>query len=464
LLKFAIEYDGEKHSFERDLEKNDLFKSEGIQLIRVRVSSLPIINDPDVPIFIHQKHNDEQSLKVCILELLYFIKNSFPLSQKEIAAINNLQNLDIATDRPSIYEQYLSSIKEKSVCTNMELMKEWDFERNSGLNPQFISLWSGKKVFWQCQNEKSHRWGATVASRSAGNGCPYCSNYKVHPTNCLQNVNPILASQWHPTKNGSLTPKDVVYTSTQKVWWQCPNNHLHEWKASVYTRGIYSCPFCSNNKVNVTNCLATLNPELAKEWHFVKNGSLTPYDVTARSTHKVWWQCSKDESHEWESTIKDRMKPTGCPYCSNRRVCSKNSLATTNPSLAKQWHQFKNGVLSPYDVTEGSDKQVWWQCTKKNNHIWIASVYSRTKGNGCPYCSGKRVCPTNSLASVHPELIVEWHPIKNGKLSPDQLTRASSKKVWWKCSIDGSHEWEAQVRNRTTKGSGCPHCSKRGKS
>lgn len=33
--------------------------------------------------------------------------------------------------------------------------------------------------------------------------------------------------------------------------------------------------------INEVNDLATVNPELAKEWHFTKNGNLRPSDVTA---------------------------------------------------------------------------------------------------------------------------------------------------------------------------------------
>ena len=67
-----------------------------------------------------------------------------------------------------------------------------------------------------------------------------------------------------------------------------------------------------------TNDLATLNPEIAMEWHPTKNGELTPNDVTAGSHKKVWWQCSKFKNHEWDARIKDRTRsnvPTGCPDC-----------------------------------------------------------------------------------------------------------------------------------------------------
>ena len=49
-----------------------------------------------------------------------------------------------------------------------------------------------------------------------------------------------------------------------------------------------NCPICSGHKVLVGyNDLASLNPELAKEWHPTKNGNLKPTQVTLLSEKKV---------------------------------------------------------------------------------------------------------------------------------------------------------------------------------
>jgi hypothetical protein len=34
------------------------------------------------------------------------------------------------------------------------------------------------------------------------------------------------------------------------------------------------------------------------------------------------------------------------------------------------------------------------------------------------------------LSSI-PHLVKEWHPTKNGDLTPDDFTHGSNKKVWW---------------------------------
>lgn len=284
----------------------------------------------------------------------------------------------------------------------------------------------------------------------------YIENEKEHS---LAINNPTVASEWHPTKNGRIKPDQVSFSSAQKVWWQCGRGH--EWQASIKTQNKGShCPYCSNRILLVGfNDLETTNPELASEWHPILNGDRASCDVTYNANKECWWQCRKHKEHAWMAKVNDRNGGVGCPYCSNREVfAGYNDLAATNPELAKEWHPVKNGILTPYEITAGSDKKVWWQCTKQKNHCWDANVYHRTNGNGCPYCAGKRISlGNNDLATTNPELVKEWHLTKNGKLTPNDVVAGSSRKVWWQCTTNKDHQWEAPVTRRSN-GSGCPYC------
>jgi len=137
----------------------------------------------------------------------------------------------------------------------------------------------------------------------------------------LEIINPTLAKEWHPTKNEKLTPFDVTPGSRKKVWWICAKGH--EWEARVSNRHYLKrgCPYCSGQRANKSNCLQTINLNLAKEWHPTKNGKLTPFDVTPGSGKKVWWICAK--GHKWTATVNSRNQGKGCPYCSGRRRLSK---------------------------------------------------------------------------------------------------------------------------------------------
>jgi hypothetical protein len=334
---------------------------------------------------------------------------------------------------------------------NPTLALEWHLTKNGDLTPYDVTCGMVKKVWWLCS--KGHEWKSTILGRSHGKGCPYCSGSKVCVDNCLATLNPKLAKEWHPTKNGDLTPFDVVIGSHRKVWWQCKLGH--EWMAAIRERNRGDgCPYCSNRRACIDNCLATINPELALEWHPTLNNNFTSFDFTIGSHKEIWWACKVNKNHNWKTSIRNRLLGYGCPYCAGLSLCIDNCLAILNPELAKEWHPTKNGKLTPYDVTPSSCRVVWWRC--KRGHEWSSAVNQRCYGHNCPYCSGNKVCIENCLYTVNPALASEWHPTKNGKLTPYDVTYKSGKIVWWKCK--NGHEYCATISHRSN-GSGCPYCS-----
>lgn len=262
--------------------------------------------------------------------------------------------------------------------------------------------------------------------------------------------NRTVSKEWHPTKNESLTPKEVSYGSTKKVWWLCKKGH--EWQDSLLHRSHgRGCPFCSRRKVSKEFSLSTISPTVARQWHPTKNIPLTPTTVMAGSAKRVWWICRK--GHEWQSRISHRSNGAGCPYCSGRRTTKERSLGFINRKLARQWHPNKNMPLTPADVSFSSHKKVWWLC--KKGHEWEAKISNRSNGRGCPYCTGKKATKENCLETVQPRLAREWHPKLNAPLKPVDVTFRSTRKVWWRCKK--GHEWQEEIRYRV-RGRACPVC------
>lgn len=201
--------------------------------------------------------------------------------------------------------------------------------------------------------------------------------------------------------------------------------------------------------------LEMVYPDIAKQWHPLKNGVLCPCNVAPRAHRKVWWRCSV--GHEWEASIDGRVH-NGCPYCSGRCATKQKNLAIVFPVLAEQWHPTKNEGISPQSVSPHSRKIVWWLCPRCG-HEWRTAVYSRVK-RGCPGCSGRSVTYTHNLAMMFPYIAGQWNQSKNGNLSPQNVAPKSRTKVWWICSR--KHEWAAKICDRTSaRRNGCPHCSKR---
>lgn len=332
------------------------------------------------------------------------------------------------------------------------LISQWHPQKNGDARPDEFAPFSSKKVWWRC--ERGHQWEATISKRTKMNrGCPYCANQRVWEGNCLETINPVSALLWHPEKNGTLTPRDVIAWSTRVVWWRCAKGH--EWETQVrYVNAKTGCPVCARKKVHEDNCLATENPELAAQWHPTRNGKLRPDRVITNSQKRYWWRC--ENGHDWQASPCNRNRlGRGCPYCSGYLATKENCLWATNRKLSGEWHREKNGSLRLRDVAPYSNKKVWWRC--REGHEWQATVAHRNlDGTGCPYCAHQKLSPEHSLLAVNQHLAYEWHKEKNGKLSPADIFPHDKRKVWWKCMH--GHVWRATPYARHGLKTGCPVC------
>lgn len=346
--------------------------------------------------------------------------------------------------------------------THPALCREWS-PRNE-MSPHDVSHGSAIRVWWVC--DKGHEWQAFVYNRATANGtgCPACTSVGVRKLvpgfNDFATKYPDLAREWHPTKN-DFGPDQVSSGSRKRVWWLC-HECGREWNAVIKnrtTRGT-GCPACRGRLRGLKNKGNGFPPHLISEWSPKNEHPITFYSLS--SNHTAWWVCEK--GHEWQANIQWRTdSESGCPKCSGRLVdVGRNDLSTTRPGLVHQWHPTKNGTLTPKDVSFGSSKKVWWLCPE--GHETQAVVWSRSSGKGCSTCSGHNhplVLGENDLETLSPEIADEWHPTKNGSLTPRDVTRASGRRVWWMCKK--GHEWETCVYTRA-RGAGCPKCSNNGTS
>ena len=338
--------------------------------------------------------------------------------------------------------------------TMPELLNEWDYEKNN-IMPSDISIWSKNKVWWKCKY--GHEWASTMNSRQKKSGCPYCAGLlPIVGVNDLQTTNPELIKEWDYQKN-IIKPYEIKVGSGMKIWWKCKEGH--SWKAVIASRTgkkYVQCPYCSGRLPIVgTNDLQTTNPDLIKEWDYEKNSPIYPYMVKKGSNNKIWWKCEK--GHEWQAEISARTSgKSGCPYCAGRKtIQGENDLVSIESKLLSEWNYKKNAGKKPSDFKMHSGALVWWKCER--GHEWQAKIADRSRGDGCPYCSGKRLMVGfNDLAHVYPYLAKEWNYEKNQGKMPEDVTSKAGIKVWWKC--EKGHEWQALISNRS-RGDGCPICN-----
>ncbi len=369
-----------------------------------------------------------------------------------------------------------------------ELVRKYDYVKNGelGIDFQTLTARSSKKVWWKCE-KCGLSWYATIASQNdkIQHGCPYCAKMRGRLEKTDQKtISSRTRAEWNPKKR-------VIKGKTD---------------------------------------LATLFPDIAAEWNYSKNGTLTPGEVSSKSGSKVWWKCK--EGHEWQAKISNRTtKGSGCPKCNIETATSFceqavfyyikklfpdaiNSdyhldievdiyIPSINTAIeydGEAWHsaekrvkndEKKNSICAEAGVRlirirepklpdirnciviNRSDST-----TSKSLDKAIVELIAALGGAAIEVNTDadtgfilQQIATKkyeNSLSKCFPEVAAEWHPTKNGNLTPDEIDKASRRKVWWlgKCG----HEWQAVVgdrtrpikqgkNGRTKKPYGCPFCS-----
>lgn len=416
------------------------------------------------------------------------------------------------------------------------LVEKYDFKRNSeiGLNFETLTARTTTKAWWKC-SKCGNSWLATIASQNdkIKHGCPYCSGRNVMEGKTdLASQYPDVASEWNYDKN-SITPNKVHAKSSVKYWWKC-HECGHEWKQTVANRTFNQagCPKCNLENVN-SFCEQAVYYYVKKAFPDAINSDFSlgmeldiyipskkiaiEYDGDAwhRSNYKATIDLKKNELcnnhgitmirireprlHSIENCI-SFIRTDSTTNKSLNEVISKvlyylgsnitpdvdidtgkimeqyatkkyeKSLAYCSPSVAKEWHPEKNGLLTPDKVSNSARRVVWWKCSK--GHEWTMPVSARTRkehfsakanrtlrAQGCPYCSGKRILiGFNDLTTTHPNIAKEWHPTKNPTLKPTDVSYGSNKVVWW-LGMCG-HEWESSIASRCRYNSKCPICNR----
>ncbi len=326
------------------------------------------------------------------------------------------------------------------------LVNEWDYTENIEIDIKKITYGSAKTVNWICK--KGHKWKAQVKKRAIrGDGCPYCSGKRpIAGENDLATLYPDVADQWDYESNQS-DPSEYLPKSNKKCYWICEKGH--RWKSGINTRTRgRGCPYCAHKRIAIGETdLQSRHPEIAEQWNYEKNTGLKPTGVSYGSNRRIWWKCVN--GHEWSDTVKNRVKITHCPLC-----VPENRLSVIAPEIFQEIHPTKNAIKVT-DISAQSNHFLWWRC--KEGHEWYAQVYNRFRGDGCPYCSGKRVITgINDLKSSDPILCQEWDYVQNHNKRPENYARFSNKRVWWICKE--GHRWRTSIDHRSN-GTSCPYCN-----
>ena len=343
------------------------------------------------------------------------------------------------------------------------LLKEWDSEKNI-CSPAEISPFSGKKVHWICP--KGHKFTCVLSNRTGNNtGCPVC---KAHfRTSFPEQAILFYVRQYYPDAVNSYSDKKKgiseldIFLPSLNVAIEYDGAHWHTSNAENEHRKNLQCKANGIKLIRVrenglsesedcTNVFADprINESMDRAITIILNLlGIEPSNVDVdRDTAAIVEQFDANEK--------------------------RNSIAARFPNLLHEWDYGKNGNIDPAQVNYGSTRKFWWICPQCGQS-YLRSANARTNQNqGCPNkaCVDEKrnssvsaywITKNGSLSDAFPLVAQEWDQMKNGDLSPAQVTRFSHKKVWWICPK--GHSYEAEIGNRTGNGTGCPYCSGRKK-
>lgn len=204
---------------------------------------------------------------------------------------------------------------------------------------------------------------------------------------CVENNRMDLNDRFDEKKNGCTT-KDVGYKSNLKWWFKCPRE-LHEdeqyFMCSV-TNSPYKDLACRKCNSVAQIVIDRFGKEyLYKHWH--KDNVLSPWDIPAGSSRIfVKVQCCNKDYHVYDQVASSFAKGIGCPYCINRKVHPKDSLAAIYPEVAERWSD-KN-IKTPYEYSPHSEEKVWFKCPHEQHDDYLQKIANAVIYEfRCPQCS-----------------------------------------------------------------------------
>ncbi len=200
-----------------------------------------------------------------------------------------------------------------------DIAREWHPTKNGDSKPEEFAAGSSFRAWWRCGRDPRHEWATKISQRTRrGHGCPACSRRAPSYDKNLAAERPDLAAEWHPTKNGDRSARDVLPASGFKAWWRCSVDASHEWQSTCSNRSLggAGCPECRRAR---RGSFAAKHPELAASWHPTRNRGLRPTDVPSTSAQVVWWRCPDVPGHAWRTQVRSRViSGLGCPQCRGR--------------------------------------------------------------------------------------------------------------------------------------------------
>ena len=340
------------------------------------------------------------------------------------------------------------------LTTNPELCKEWDYEKNE-LHPNQVVSKSNKKVWWRCPI--GHSYSSIIYTRTIYNcGCPECNKerrYSFNEKAIAFYLRKIFLDIEEDQSYAFLNKKELdIFIPSLKLAIEYDG---YAWHKNV-KKDIEKDSLCEKNNIVLLRIREEGCPLLNTNSIKIELGP----NKSNKNIEDVIFSIIKEIKKIFSINV-DLNVNIDADYSQilNEYLSlnKNNSLSKKRPDLLDEWDYSKN-IIKPDFIMLHSNRKVWWKC-KKCEYSYQMRVNDKTgiKHSGCPVCASKIILKgINDLATTNPELCKEWDYEKN-IISPNEITKGSHKKVWWKCDKD--HSWNTSVYVRTQMKCNCPYCS-----
>lgn len=263
---------------------------------------------------------------------------------------------------------------------------------------------------------------------------------------CMENNRTDLIARWNYDLN-KISPNDVGYSSLSKYYFNCDRHADHKpeyvrLSHIVHDNVKVDCKMCNSFAQWCTDNIS--EDYIDKCWHKELNKDLDPWIIGKSSKKTIWLICDNGLDHYYSTSPSSCTRNYhGCQVCNGQVVFSGfNDLFTTDKHLASLWNFDKNTNISPYEVSHGSERKVWWKCDECG-HEWMATIANIVAGKRCPVCAKKKQSVTlinnklnqgQSFGDCFPQLLKMWDYHENQNIDPFAIFPSSRTRVAWICS------------------------------
>lgn len=201
------------------------------------------------------------------------------------------------------------------------------------------------------------------------------------------------------------------------------------------------------------------------ERYWFETNDLNPFTLNKTSTDTIHIKCQVNPNHTYVTTPFNfsRRNLFQCPLCNS---FAHWGISEYGENFLENFWDFTKNEHDPWDITKCSQNKVWIKCQDRSDHPSYDVTCSHfTKENSrCPYCSGYRTLPENSLARycidyIDKDFLEIYWSTKN-ELSPWEIAKNTpSKKIFIKCTNTNYHEdYETTPAQFYGSGLRCPSC------